>query len=256
MILKPTKITKTQKKKVFDRLFKESSASYDFFLMLILSSIIVTFGLLLNNVAVIIGGMLVAPMLFPILSFSMGVVVSDKKLIKRGGVIILRSAGLIVIISAIISLLFIGREVTPEILSRVLPNLAYFLIALFSGAAAAYALSRPSAGEILPGVAITVALIPPLAVLGIAISFLKWEMIIGSLGLFFFNLIGIIFSALAVFSILQFYEIKEIIKKKIKAEERVIQEQVKEIEKNHIKKLEKTVKQATEFLKEKKENNK
>lgn len=255
MILKPIKITKTQKKKVFDRLFEESAASYDFFLMLILSSVIVTFGLLLNNVAVIIGGMLVAPILFPILSLSMGVVVGDRKIMKRGGIIILRSAGLIVIISAIISLMFINREVTPEIFSRVLPNLAYFLIALFSGAAAAYALARPSAAEILPGVAITVALIPPLSVLGIAISLFQWEMIIGSLGLFFFNLIGIIFSALAVFSILQFYEIKELIEKKIKAEEKIIKAEQREIEKNHIQELEKTVKQAAEILKEKKKNN-
>ncbi|MDA2935991.1 TIGR00341 family protein, partial [Patescibacteria group bacterium AH-259-L05] len=211
MFLKPIKITKTHKKKVFHELFEESTPSYDFFLMLVLSSAIVTFGLLLDNVAVIIGGMLVAPILFPILSLSMGVVVGDRKLMKRGGIVIARSAGLVVIISALISLMFINKEVTPEIVSRVSSNLAYFLIALFSGAAAAYALSRPSESEVLPGVAITVALIPPLSVLGIAISLFQWEMIAGSLGLFFFNLIGIIFSALAVFSILQFHEIKDAI---------------------------------------------
>ncbi|MDA2922917.1 TIGR00341 family protein [Patescibacteria group bacterium AH-259-L07] len=223
--------------------------------MLVLSSVIVTFGLLLNNIAVIIGGMLVTPILFPILSLSMGVVVGDRKLMKRGGIVIARSAGVVVIISALISLMFISKEITPEIVSRVSSNLAYFLIALFSGAAAAYALSRPSESEVLPGVAITVALIPPLSVLGIAISLFQWEMIVGSLGLFFFNLIGITFSALVVFSILQFHEIKDVIEKKIKAEERVIKAEQKEKEKSHIQELEKTVRQATEVLKEKKKNN-
>jgi len=140
--------------------------------------------------------------------------------------------------------------------SRAQPSLAYFLIAVFSGIAVAYALVRPSVSEVLPGIAITVALAPPLAAVGVALSFLRWEMVVGSLGLFFLNLIGIIFAALVVFSVLKFFEVRELIEKKIRAEEREMQEEKKEKQKEDIVELEKTVKEAAEVLKEKKNGEK
>jgi len=252
MILKCSKMTKTQKTQIVEKLFHESTPNYDFFLMLLLSSIIVALGLLSNNLAVVIGGMLVAPILSPILSFSMGIVVGDHKLMKRAGLVIIQSMLIISFISFIVSLLTLGREMNIEILSRGNPSLIYFLIAVFSGAAVAYALVRPCVSEVLPGVAISVSLIPPLAVLGIAISFLEWEMVIGALGLFLLNLMGIVFAALIVFAIFKFYEVKEAIEKKIKAEEKIIKDEQKEKDKEHIEEIAKTVKEATEILKEKK----
>ncbi len=252
MILKPAKFTKTQKARTVEKLFHESTPNYDFFLMLILSAIIVTLGLLMNNVAVVIGGMLVAPILSPILSLSMGVVVGNHKLMKRSGMVLLRAMSLIVLISLIISFLAIEKEMTPEIIARAHPGLAYFLIGLFSGAAAAFAMVRPSLSETLPGVAISVSLIPPLSALGIAISFFEWSIAVGALGLFLLNFVGIVFAALFVFAVLRFYEVKDSIEKKIRAEERVMLEEKKEKDKEKIEEIEKTVKEATEFLKEKK----
>jgi len=252
MLLKSSRLTKVQKKATVSRLFEESAPSYDFFLMLILSSIIVALGLLIDNVVVIIGGMLVAPILFPILSFAMGVVVGDHKLMKRSTVVIFQSIFVVIIISLIIAFLALKKELTVEITSRVYPSLAYFLIALFSGGAAAYALARPSLSEILPGVAISVSLIPPLAVLGIAISFFEWSIIIGALGLFFLNFLGIVFAAVLVFSVLKFYEVKEVIEKKIKAEEKILEEERREKEKEKIEEIEKKVKEMSEIIKEKK----
>lgn len=252
MLLKPTKLTKVQKRETVNKLLEESTPTYDFFLMLVLASIIVTIGLLLSNAAVIIGGMLVAPILFPILSLSMGIVVGDIKLIKRAGAVIIQSVVVATLISLFISLLFIRKEITPELISRIYPNLAYFLIAFVSGGAAAYALARPSLSAILPGVAVSVSLIPPLAAVGVSITFLSWEMTVGTAGLFFLNLIGIVFAGLIVFAVLKFYEVKEVIEKKIKAEEAVIKEEQKEKEKEKIEELEKRVREAEEILKEKK----
>ncbi|MFC1613339.1 TIGR00341 family protein [Patescibacteria group bacterium] len=252
MILKCAKLTKIQKAQIVEKLFHESTLDYDFLLMLILSSIIVALGLLSNNLAVVIGGMLVAPILSPILSFSMGIVVGDHKLMKRAGVVIIQSILMIAFVSFIVSLLTLGRSMNTEILSRGYPSLIYFLIAVFSGAAVAYALVRPCVSEVLPGVAISVSLIPPLAVLGIGISFLEWNIVIGALGLFLLNLMGIIFAALIVFAIFRFYEVKDAIEKKIKAEEKMLKEEKKEKDKEHIEEIAKTVKEATEILKEKK----
>ncbi|MBA3047380.1 TIGR00341 family protein [Patescibacteria group bacterium] len=252
MILKPAKLTKTQKTQAVEKLFHESAPNYDFFLMLILSAIIVTLGLLMNNIAIVIGGMLVAPILSPILSLSMGVVVGNQKLMKRSGLVILQSMCLIVLISLIMSFLAIHKEITPEIVARAYPSLSYFLIGLFSGGAVAFAMVRPSLSETLPGVAISVSLIPPLSALGIAISFFEWNMAVGALGLFLLNFIGIVFAALFVFAILRFYEVKEAIDKNIRAEERVMLEEKREKDKEKIEEIEKTVKEATEFLKEKK----
>ncbi|MBT4277755.1 TIGR00341 family protein [Candidatus Falkowbacteria bacterium] len=252
MLIQPEKVTKIQKRHTFEALFRDSTPSYDFFLMLILSAILVAIGLLINNAVVVIGGMLVAPILSPILSFSMGMVVGDVKLMKRSGEVILQSILIVVVVSLVISFLTINRELTPEIFSRAHPSLAYFLIALFSGLAASYSLVRPNLSEKLSGVAISVALIPPLASLGIAFSFFDVRVIVGSLGLFALNLVGIILAALVVFAIFKFYEVKESIEKKIKAEERIIKEEEKEKTQEKIEEIEKQVKEATEFLKENK----
>ena len=76
-------LTENDKSVAVEHLIKSSTPSQDFFLMIILSVLTATFGLLLNNVAVIIGSMLIAPMLYPFLSLSLGVTMSDAGLISR-----------------------------------------------------------------------------------------------------------------------------------------------------------------------------
>lgn len=254
MLVKPDKLTKTQKIACVDRLFEESAPKMEFFLLLILSAGIVSLGLLLNNSPIVIGGMLIAPLLFPILTFSMGIVVSDIKLIKRSTMMIWWAMVSVIAISFAISVLTLGKELNPEIMSRAHANLAYFLIAMFSGVAVAYSLARPSVSEVLPGVAVTVALLPPLATIGIAISFCQWSVAVGALGLFALNLLGIIFAALVVFSVLNFYEVKQRLETKIKAEEKVAEKAKKEADKEKIVQIEKTVKEMAEIIKETKKD--
>jgi len=256
MLVKPIPLSKTQKIACVDRLFEESAPKIDFFLLLLLSSGIVTLGLLLNNSPIVIGGMLIAPLLFPILTFAMGIVVGDNKLIKRSTMMIWWSLALVVIVSFAISVLALSKSVTPEILSRASANLAYFLVALFSGVAVAYSLARPSVSEVLPGVAVSVALLPPLSAMGIAISLFEWHIAIGALGLFGLNLLGIVFAALVVFSVLNFYEVKQRVEVKIKAEEKVIAKVKKETEKDKMDKIEKTVKEMAQIIKETKKEDK
>ncbi len=252
MIIKNNKITKIQKREAVRRMFEYSTPNWDFFLMLVLSAGITSLGLLLNNTAIIIGGMLVAPLLFPILSLSTAIVMSDYKLLRRSSLVILQSIGLIILVSFFISFLKIDREITFEITSRSVPGLAYFLVALLSGIAASYSLLRPNLPETLPAVAISVSLIPPLSVTGIALSFGDLNLAIGAFELFALNLIGIIFSALIIFSMFKLFEAKEEVAKNIKAEERVIVKEAKEKKKENIDQLEKQVKEAVEIITEEK----
>jgi len=149
MFLKIEKLVKTQKKECVNRLFEESCLDFDFFLMLVLSAAIIAIGLLIDSVAVIIGGMLITPILSPMLIFAMGIVVSDAKLMKRSLMIVLWSILLVVVVSLVTALLTIDKEVTTELLTRAHPSLAYFLIAMLSGLAVSYAMVAPSTSEVL-----------------------------------------------------------------------------------------------------------
>ncbi|MFH0840842.1 MAG: TIGR00341 family protein [bacterium] len=255
-LLNPLNLTAEQKKECFNKLFEESLPNISFFLMLTLSTIIVTLGLLINNTAIIIGGMLIAPLLFPISSFALGIVVSDYKLIRNSALVTLQAVLLITIISILIPFLMLDRGLTPEILARTENTQIYFIIAFVSGIASSYALSHPKMSEILPGVAIAVSLLPPLAVFGIGISFLNWEIIVRAISLFGINLLGIIFASLIVFSILRFNDIRSTIKSKINKEEKEANKEKIEKEKKDItkevKKIKKTLQQASDIIENKK----
>lgn len=102
----------------------------------------------------------------------------------------------------------------------------------------------------MQGVAISVSLLPPLAVAGIALAFINWPLAIGAFSLFVLNLLGIIFAALVVFAVFRFYEVREKIDKKIRAEERIIKDERKEKEIEKIEEIERAVKEAAELIKE------
>lgn len=200
-------LTNKDKSEAVERLIKGSTPSQDFFFMIILSILTATFGLLLNSAAIIIGSMLIAPMLYPILSLSLGIIMSDSKLISRALYTTLK-ASVFGIGAAFLATLFFNsqlNEVTPEILSRTQPTLPYLIVAIIAGFAGSFALVKPKLSETLPGIAISVALIPPIAVTGIGIAKLSWAVISGSFLLFLVNTTGIIFASLITFSMMNFY---------------------------------------------------
>jgi uncharacterized hydrophobic protein (TIGR00271 family) len=214
-------LSEEDKSQAVERLISNSTPSTDFFLMVILSVLMATFGLLLNSSAVVIGSMLVAPILFPILSLGLGITMSDKLLISRSLSTILKSM-LIGIISAMLATLFFASKnsavISEEIMARTEPSLAYAVIAIIAGFAASFALVKPRLNETLPGIAISVALIPSLAVVGIGIALLRWDIISSSLMLFTVNAFGIIFISTINFSLMNFYVKRKVADKVIKQE--------------------------------------
>lgn len=99
-------VNESDKSRAVEHLIAYSTPDFDFFFFTILSVLMATFGLLLDNVAVLIGSMLIAPILYPVLSLSLGLSISDFKIINRSLYAILKSLFLGVIAAFIVTLLF------------------------------------------------------------------------------------------------------------------------------------------------------
>ena len=175
------------------RVEKDGRLSYPFVFLIIVSCAIATLGLLLNSTAVIIGAMLVAPMMGPIVLLGFSIAHTDTAMAARSGLALLAGiAGALLISIAIVKIApFIPAQA--EILSRTNPNLFDLLVAIFSGLAAGYAVIRGQGG-VAAGVAIATALMPPLAVVGYGIATLNLAIFTGASLLFLTNLLAIAFT--------------------------------------------------------------
>jgi uncharacterized hydrophobic protein (TIGR00271 family) len=142
-----------------------------FYLMLALSTAIATLGLILNSAAVIIGAMIIAPLMNPIISLSYASVRGENILIMRSLLTLVTGIFLVLIVSYATTCLVGSRVIGNEIISRGNPSLLDLGVAIGAGIAGAYALTRSKIGNALPGVAVAVALVPPLCVTGIGLAF-------------------------------------------------------------------------------------
>ena len=208
-------------KKLSFMLNQTSLPSFGFYFMLTLAAMIATLGLLSNSAASIIGAMIVAPLMGPIVSAAYALVTADYKLLERSLLTVITGALLVVAISAITAYAIGLRVVGTEILARTNPTLLDLGVAVSAGAAGAFAMTRKSISNAIAGVAIAVALVPPLCVLGVGIglgsdaatgvglSLGDRGIIPGSFLLFATNLIGIIVSAGLVFLLQAYGNVKQ-----------------------------------------------
>jgi len=225
-------LTECDKTRTVEKLMKESNCTSNFILMTCLSMLMAALGIAMNNIPVVIGSMLISPVLFPVLSLSLGIVMADIKLIGRSFFAIVKSiaAGLalVLIFSLFINFQLDGPD---SLIHGFHPSLIYFVVAFIAGLAASFALAKPEVSETLPGVAISVALIPPLAAVGIGMVNLNWEIISGALKLFLLNIVGITFSSMLFFSMMNFYVKKKVVQCIIKEEEKEKKDQKEKKEK-------------------------
>jgi uncharacterized hydrophobic protein (TIGR00271 family) len=205
-----TPLTAQRKTDVLEELQEASAPGFDYFLLVVLSCTIATFGLITNSVAVIIGAMLVAPLMSPILGLSLASVAGEQVMFRRAGVALIEGVVLAIALSASITwtvklLPFdILNPLPGEILARTRPSPFDLGIAIAGGAAAAYALAQPKISAALPGVAIATALMPPLCTVGIGLSLGRSEVQSGAFLLFLTNLSAISFAGIVVFATLGF----------------------------------------------------
>ncbi len=189
---------------LFSNLREESRLSSTFMTLLILATMIATFGLYINSASVIIGAMLLAPLMQPIVGVSMGLLRQDSALlmnaIKSIAIGVLAVLGTAMVISWLLPL----TQHTSEMNGRLSPTLLDLFVAIVSGMAAAYAKSNEKIVGSLAGVAIAVALVPPIAVAGIGLGWGEWSMFSSAFLLFVTNLVGIVLSASLTFLVLGF----------------------------------------------------
>jgi uncharacterized hydrophobic protein (TIGR00271 family) len=147
-----------------------SIPTFGFFLLLITSTAIATFGLLSNSAPAIIGAMIIAPLMTPIISFSSGLSIANYARIVRSLLTIVSGVMVVITLSFILTKSIGIGIATPEIMARVEPSLLDLGVAVAAGLSAAFAHSRKSVMNSVAGVAIAVALVPPLAVVGIGLA--------------------------------------------------------------------------------------
>lgn len=187
------------------RIRRSARPDKDFFVLIALSAMIAALGLIVNSPAVVIGAMLVAPLMSPIVGTGLAAVLGDVRFMRLSLGAVLRGVLLAIVVGAVAGLVHLGKPLTPEILARTEPSLLDLGIALFSGMAGAYSLSHFSAAaSALPGVAIAAALVPPLAAAGITLTTGHFRESFGALLLFATNLVSISCATAIVFLILGF----------------------------------------------------
>jgi uncharacterized hydrophobic protein (TIGR00271 family) len=194
-----------ERREVIDQLFPRGMPRRQFFTrfvsLMMLSTAIAVFGILGDSTAVVIGAMLVAPLMFPVLGGAAAIVMGWPRRIVSRALLVAAGSLLAVLLAVAISFLIPGRT-TPlpaELMARTSPNLLDLGIALAAGAAGAYGQVRRHASDVLTGVAVAVALVPPLAVVGITLQLTEWQLALGSTLLFLANVVGIVIAASATF---------------------------------------------------------
>ncbi|MFV1858322.1 MAG: DUF389 domain-containing protein, partial [Anaerolineales bacterium] len=176
----------------------------DFYVLITLAASIATLGLLQNSGAVIIGAMLVAPLMAPILAMGISMVQAETRVFVLGLEATIKGAVMAILVGLVIVIISPITDPTAEILARTQPNILDLMVALASGAAAGYAISRSEVAAAMPGVAISAALVPPLSVVGYGLGVSDLSIAAGALLLFTTNLIAIVLAAGITFLALGF----------------------------------------------------
>lgn len=189
---------------VYARIRRSARPDADYFILIALSAMIAALGLLVNSPAVVIGAMLVAPLMSPIVGAGLAMVLGDTRFLRLSLGAVIRGVGLAVLVGAMAGALRLDTPLTAEILARTQPTLLDLAIALFSGMAGAYALSHSDAAGALPGVAIAAALVPPLSTVGITLITGNYQESFGAALLFVTNFTAISSATALTFLLLGF----------------------------------------------------
>ena len=198
-----------RQEQVYVEIYKSVSLKdISYWIEVLFSAGIATVGLVLNSPTVIIGAMLISPLMGNILANGLALAAGDVILAWRAVLKLVLSCGAAILFALLLVWLLPFKEMTGEILARTRPNILDLVVALFSGAVGSVAICKRPKGVVtsIPGVAIAVALMPPLCVVGYGLgiaasqSFTNGLQVASGGGLLFFtNLVAITFTAMIVF---------------------------------------------------------
>ena len=171
-----------------------------FWTMLLLSAVIASAGVLADSTATVIGAMIIAPLSTPIMGVALGIVTRSRNRALR---IALGGAGLVVLVGYLFTLALphsYNLLANSQIAGRTSPGLLDLVAAMATGLAGAVALSRRDVAAVLPGVAIAISLVPPLAVVGVCLGQGDGGLALGALLLFVSNLLALVLCGTLVFA--------------------------------------------------------
>ena len=197
------KETAVRKYMTYEAVIANATDTPEYYILLILSCLITAFGLYADSPAVIIGAMIVAPLMGPILGFSAGVLWGSGEVIGKTLFTMLKGVLIVLGITFLITFAIPYINITDEMLARTRPGFADILIALASGLIGAYAYANNKVSSAIPGVAIAVALMPPLCTIGIGLGLFNFDLARRAALLFAINLVCISLAALIVFYLIR-----------------------------------------------------
>ncbi len=188
--------------------------------VLVFATMVASIGLNVNSAAVVIGAMLISPLMGPIMGIGLGLGISDLSLIKKAA----KNLAVMVTISIVTSWIYFFitplAEAQSELLARTTPTIWDVFIAFFGGLAGIVAAASKEKGNVVPGVAIATALMPPLCTAGFGLAIGNWQYFFGAFYLFSINTVFICFSTLIIVRFLRFHEVSFVsqdVKRRVRA---------------------------------------
>jgi uncharacterized hydrophobic protein (TIGR00271 family) len=175
-----------------------------FWILLVLAATIATAGILTNSTATVIGAMIVAPLGTPIMGMGLAVVIGDSRRLWRSAALVVSGAAAVILLGAFLA--WVLPELQPlasngQVTSRTSPGLIDLLAAVATGFAGSYGLARKDVSDVMPGVAIAISLVPPLAVVGITAAAGDWASAWGAFLLFASNVVAMIVAGTALLTL-------------------------------------------------------
>jgi len=175
-----------------------------FWILLALSATIATAGILTNSTPAVIGAMIVAPLGTPLMGIGLAVVTGNFRRLGRSAALALGGAAAVVVLAAFLAWIFPKLQplsTNSQVTDRTSPGVIDLVAAVATGVAGSYGLARRDVSDVMPGVAIAISLVPPLAVVGITGSAGDWGSALGAFVLFASNVVAIILAGTVVFTL-------------------------------------------------------
>jgi len=192
-----------------NRLETISILNHEFLVLLSGSTVIATLGLFQNSAAVIIGAMIIAPLMRPLVALSLATITADTALLRRALFTLFVGTISGLLIATAMACFLRSLELSSEILGRTHPTLLDLGVALIAGAIGAYCQTNQRLADSLAGVAIAVALVPPLSVVGIGLALNEAAIWSGAALLYATNLIGITLAGSLVFLLMGYTPLQQ-----------------------------------------------
>ena len=182
-----------------------------FWLLLLLSTVIASAGVVSDSTATVIGAMIVAPLMTPILGIVAAVVLADRPNLLRCVLLVVAGAAAVIGLSWLLGLVVpypVVAATNGQVASRVSPTIVDLVAAVATGAVGSVALARSDISDTLPGVAIAISLVPPLAVVGLTLESGAPHQSLGALLLFTTNVVAILASGVVVMAL---YRVRRVV---------------------------------------------